>query len=109
MNRSKYALSVLILFAFGAIGLSAQAQRRATGINDRQVSVTLRRLERSSNRFRNSLNLALVNGNIDETRPQNDINTFEPAFSSAVDQFRDRFNRRQVNQGDVQNLLNKAL
>src|ERR1051325_451197 len=108
MNRSKYALSVLILFAFGAIGLSAQAQRRATGINDRQVSVTLRRLERSSNRFRSNLNLALVNGRIDETRPQNDINSFEPAFSSAMDQFRDRFTHRQAAAADVQDVLQKA-
>jgi hypothetical protein len=108
MNRSKYILSVLILFAFGSIGLSAQVQRRANSIPDRQVSVTLQRLERSSNRFRNSLNLALVNARIDETRPQNDINSFEPAFSSAMDQFRDRFTHRQAVVADVQNVLQKA-
>src|ERR1041385_8258440 len=108
MNRSKYILSVLILCAFGSIGLSAQAQRRANGIPDRQVSVTLQRLERNSNRFRNSLNLALVNARIDETRPQNDINTFEPAFASAMDQFRDRFTHRQAVPADVQDVLQKA-
>jgi uncharacterized membrane protein len=108
MNRSKYILSVLILFAFGSIGLSAQAQRRANGIPDRQVGVTLQRLERSSNRFRNSLNLALVNARIDETRPRNDINTLEPAFSNAMDRFRDRFTQHQAGAGDVQDILQKA-
>ena len=46
---------------------------------------------------------------IDEMRPQNDINTFEPAFSSAVDQFTDRFTHRQAAAVDVQNILQKAL
>jgi hypothetical protein len=46
---------------------------------------------------------------MDEMRPENDINTFEPAFSNAVDQFRDRFTRRQAAAADVQNILQKAL
>jgi hypothetical protein len=108
MNRSKNILSVIILFALGLIGISAQAQRRPNGTTDRQVSVILQRLEQSSSRFHNSLNLVLVNGRVDETRPQNDINSFEPAFSSAIDQFRDKFRRRQDGEADVQNILQKA-
>jgi hypothetical protein len=105
MNRSKNILSVIILFALGIIGISAQAQRRPNGITDRQVGVILQRLEQSSNRFHNSLNLVLVNG---ETRPRNEINSFESAFSSAVVQFRDRFTHRQEGEADVQNILQKA-
>ena len=108
MNRSKHILSMLILFALGLVGMSAQAQRRSNGTTDRQVSVILQRLEQSSSRFRNSLNLVLVNGRVDETRPQNDINSFEPAFSTAIDQFRDKFSRRQDVGADVQNILQKA-
>jgi len=108
MNRSKNILSVLILLALGLIGMSAQAQRRPNGTTDRQVSVILQRLEQSSSRFHNSLNLVLVNGRVDETRPQNDINSFEPAFSTAIDQFRDKFSRRQDGEADVQNILQKA-
>ena len=108
MNRSKHILSMLILFALGLVGMSAQAQRRPNGTTGRQVSVILQRLEQSSSRFRNSLNLVLVNGRVDETRPQNDINSFEPAFSTAIDQFRDKFSRRQDVGADVQNILQKA-
>jgi len=108
MNRSKHILSMLILFALGLVGMSAQAQRRPNGTTDRQVSVILQRLEQSSSRFHNSLNLVLVNGRVDETRPQNDINSFEPAFSTAIDQFRDKFSRRQDVGADVQNILQKA-
>lgn len=109
MRNSKRTMFLSILFVLAAIGVSAQGQQQPNRIADRQVSVILQRLEQSSNRFHNSLNVALVNGRIDEMRPQNDINSFEPAFSSAVDQFRDRFTRRQAGAADVQNILYKAL
>src|SRR6185369_4512194 len=105
MKKSTLIMSVLIMFAFTLIGVSALAQPRTNGITNRQVSGILQRLERNSNRFRSSLNLALVNGAIDQTRPQNDINTFEPALSSAVDQFTNRFTARQAAAADVQNIL----
>src|ERR1041384_92388 len=108
MNKSKSVMFVIMLFAFGLICTNAQAQQESRRLRDRQVSGILQRLERSSNRFRNSLNVALVNGRIDETRPQNDINSFEPAFSSALDQFKDRFTRRQAVAADVQDVLHKA-
>lgn len=108
MKISKRIMSVFILFALASIGVSAQVQRQSNRIADRQVSVILQRLERNSNRFRNSLNVALLNGRIDETRPQNDINSFEPAFESAIDQFRGRFTRRVAAAADVQNILQKA-
>jgi len=108
MKNSKRIMLVFILFAVGVIGVSAQTQRQPYRVTDHQVSGTLQRLEQSSNRFRGSLNNALVQARIDETRPQNDINSFEPAFESAIDQFRDRFTSRQAAAADVQNILQKA-
>ncbi len=108
MKNSKRIVSMFVLLAFSIIGVSAQAQRQRSRVTDRQVSVRLQRLEQSSSRFRGSLNEALVQGRIDETRPQNDINSFEPAFESAIDQFRDRFTRSLAVAGDAQNVLQKA-
>jgi hypothetical protein len=69
---------VFILLAFSiVIGLSIQAQQQTNRNNTRQVGNMLQRLERSSGGFRNSRNLALVEVNVDQTRPQNDISTFE--------------------------------
>jgi len=109
MNKSKRMISVLILLALATIGVSAQAQPRPNNVTSREVSGILQRLERTSSRFRGSLNLALINARMDEMRPENDINTFEPAFSRAVDQFKDRFAARQAGAADVQNILQKAL
>ena len=108
MKNSKRIMSVIILFALAVIGVSAQTQRRPYRTTDRQVGVILQRLERNSNRFRGSLNTALIQGRIDETRPLNDINSFAPAFESAIDQFRDKFTRRMAGAVDAQNILQKA-
>jgi len=99
---------MFVLLALSIIGVSAQTQRQSSRLATRQISAVLERLEQSSSRFRGSLNDALVQARIDETRPQNDINSFEPAFESAFDQFRDRFTRCLVVAGDVQNILQKA-
>ena len=98
-----------MLFALGLVGVSAQGQRRAVPTTDRQLSGMLQRLEQSSRIFRGSLNAALINARIDETRPQNDINTFAPAFQAGVDQLRERFSHPSGGAADVQNLLQKAL
>src|SRR5690242_13539319 len=81
MSILKRIVSVFILLAFSiVIGVSIQAQPQPNRNNTRQVSNMLQRLERSSTRFRNSLNLALVQRSVDQTRPQNDVSTFESGF-----------------------------
>jgi uncharacterized membrane protein len=107
MKNSKRIMSLLMLFAMVAIGASAQTPRRPDLAN-RQITGILQRLEQNSNRFRSNLNTSLINARINETRPQNDINSFVPAFQSAVDQFADRFTRRVAVAADVQNILQSA-
>ena len=109
MKNSKRVVSVFILFILSIIGVNAQAQRQPYLDSDRQVSNILQRLERSSSRFRGSLNTALVQDRIDQTRPQNDINSFESAFASAINQFRDQFARHRAGTADVENVLQEAL
>lgn len=108
MKNSKHVITMFILFALLMIGVSAQAQRQPSRVTTRQVSGILQRLEQSSNRFRNSLNAALAQERIGATRSQNDINSFEPTFASAINQFRNRFTRRQAGAADVQDILQKA-
>jgi hypothetical protein len=109
MSILKSIVSVFILLAFSiAIGLSIQAQQQTNRNNTRQVANTLQRLERSSSRFRNSLNVALVQVSVDQTRPQNDISTFQSGFDLAIKQFRDQFTRRLAVASDVECILQKA-
>ena len=108
MKSIKRIMPVFIVFALAVIGVSGQTQRRPYRTTDRQIGVMLQRLERSSDRFAGSLNRALIQARVDETRPQNDINSFAPAFESSIDEFRDRFTRRTAGAADVQNILQKA-
>jgi hypothetical protein len=109
MSILKSIVSVFILLAFSSvIGLNIQAQQQTNRNNTRQVGNMLQRLERSSGRFRNRLNVALVQVSVDQTRPQNDISTFESGFQLAIKQFRDQFTRRLAVAADVENILQKA-
>ncbi|MCA1576658.1 MAG: hypothetical protein LC794_04755 [Acidobacteria bacterium] len=109
MSILKSTVSVFVLLTFSiVIGLSIQAQAQPTRNNTRQVGNILQRLERSSSRFRNSLNVALVQGSVDQTRPQNDVSTFESGFELAIKQFRDQLTRRLAVAADVENILQKA-
>src|SRR4026209_804605 len=109
MSIFKSIVSVFILLAFSiSIGLSIQAQPQPNRNNTRQVGNMLQRLERSSSRFRNSLNVALVQGSIDQTQPQNDISTFQSGVDLAIKQFRDQFTRRLAVASDVESILQQA-
>jgi hypothetical protein len=109
MSILKSFLSVFMLLAFSiVIGVGVQAQQQTNRNNTRQVGIMLQRLERSSSRFRNSLNLALVQGSVDQMRPQNDVSTFESGFELAIKQFREQFTRRLAVATDVETILQKA-
>jgi len=107
MTIIKGIASVFILLLFPIIiGLGVQAQPNRP--NTRQVGNMLQRLERSSSRFRNSLNVALVQRSIDQTQPENDISSFQAGFDLAIKQFRDQFTRRLAVASDVESILSNA-
>src|SRR6185369_14870608 len=106
MTIIKSTTSVFTLLLFSIIGLGIQAQPNLT--NTRQVGIMLQRLERSSSRFRNSLNLALIQRNVDETQPRNDVSTFQSGLDLAIKQFSNQFTRRLAVATDVESILQKA-
>jgi hypothetical protein len=107
MTIIKSIASVFILLLFSLIiGLAVQAQPNRT--NTREVGSMLKRLERSSSKFRNSLNVALVQRSVDQTQAQNDISTFQAGLDLAIKQFRDQFTRRLAVASDVESILQNA-
>jgi len=102
--KSTTAVFTLLLFSIIGLGIQAQPNRN----NTRQVGNMLQRLERSSSRFRNSLNVALVQRSVDQTQPQNDVSTFQSGLDLAIKQFRDQFTRRLAVASDVESILQKA-
>jgi hypothetical protein len=108
MRIIKGITSITLLLFSIIVGLNVQAQPQPNRKNARQVDNMLQRLERSSSRFRNSLNVALVQRSVDQTQPQNDISTFQSDLDLAIRQFRDQFTRRLAVPSDVDSILRKA-
>jgi hypothetical protein len=90
------------------IGIGAQTLPQSNRVKNRQVNVILQRLERSSNKFRSSLNLSLVQAQIDQTKSGNDISSFETGFETATHQFRSTFGRGLAGVADVESVLRQA-
>ena len=107
ITKSIAYVFILLLFPI-VIGLDVQAQAQPNRNNTRHVGNMLQQLERSSSRFRNSLNVELVQRSVDQTRPQNDISNFQAGFDLAIKQFRDQFTRRLAVGSDVEAVLQKA-
>lgn len=108
MQNSKIIGSVLILLTLAVANISVQVQQRSSRAADRQVSVILQQLNRSSGRFRNSLNTAVVQQRIDRTSSGNNINTIQADFQKATAQLNTQFNQRQAGAADVENVLQSA-
>ena len=98
---------ILLLFPI-VIGRDVQAQPQPNRNNTRQVGNMQQRLERSSSRFRSSLNVSLVQRSVDQTKPQNDISAFQHGFDLAIEHFRDQFTRRLAVASDIESILQKA-
>jgi hypothetical protein len=108
LNYSKRIGSVIILLALSIIGVSVQAQRRPNRVSDRQVSGILQRLERSSSRFRGTLDTALDRSRFDGTRAEDDLNSMARDFDNATSQLKDRFGQRRAVAADIDNVLQRA-
>jgi hypothetical protein len=50
----------------------------------------------------------LVQRSVDQTRPENDISTFQSGFDLAIKQFREQFTRRLAVASDVESIMQKA-
>jgi hypothetical protein len=108
MQNSKIIGSVLILLTLAVANISVQAQRRSSRSVDRQVGVILQQLDRSSGRFRNSLNRAVARQRIDQTGSGNNVNTIQADFQRATTRLNTQFNQRQAVAADVENVLQSA-
>jgi hypothetical protein len=108
MKNLKRIVTAICLLLFSAIVLCAQTPQQSRRITDRLVTFILQQLERSSTRFRTSLNSALVQSRIDQTRPENDINTFESGFEVAIHQFRSQFGGHLEDIAAVESVLEQA-
>jgi hypothetical protein len=109
MELSKHLVSVLICFACAVVVCPAQTKPQSSQVTrDVNLKVILSRIELSTDKFRESLNESLVRSRVDQTTPENDINTFVPAFLSAIYQVGNQGGNPSATVARVENVLRQA-
>ncbi len=91
------------------LNIATFAQTRAYRVNDRQVQTLLNRIENRTNIFRESVEKALDNSNINGTFREDGINTYIKDFENATETLRDNFSNRRSTTNDVREVLNRAI
>lgn len=107
MTNAKYLITVSALILVSITNIAAQTNSLSER-SAKQVSLLIQKLDRDSAKFRISLNSALVQTRIDQTRSDNDISSFETGFEDAADQFGRKFIVRRAGAADVVNVLRLA-
>ena len=112
-------IAAITIFALAFLGFGfvltpdAQAQRRrantrTTRVNDRQVELIIRSVERRGDAFRRSFDAALDRSRLDGTYTEDSVNEYVKNFEQATNDLRSRFDGRTAASGDVDNVLNRA-
>ncbi len=109
MYRIRQTISLVLLLALVSVGLTAQAQRRAPRLGNYQIDQLIRNVETGTERFRLSLDNALNNSRVGNTRRADNVNTYVSDYQTAVSQLRARFNNRTLRAADVQLVLDRAM
>ncbi len=105
MRKTSLGILAVVLLS---LGLTAQAQQRAARTNDRQVGPILQRIETGIPAFHNSLKVALDQNRQPGARSEENINEFVSEFVEATARFRERFDNRQADAADAQELIDRA-
>lgn len=86
----------------------AHGQLRPYRVTDTQVRTLLTRIETNTDTFRNRLNTALDSSSINGSRSEDEVVQYVSDFEQATDQLRERFNGRNLETTDVQEVLGRA-
>jgi hypothetical protein len=86
----------------------ASAAQRPYRVSDKQVERLLDRIEKGSDRFKDSLHDALNDSRLDDTRREDDINRFVSEFENSADRLKDDFKDDRSTADNVREVLSRA-
>ena len=107
MKTIKRTLPVLLLVMFAAVGIDAQTQRAYRG-TFQSVRQLILRIENRTVAFHNNLDSSQARNPINNSRSEDNINSFVGDFDDAVHRLRASFDRRQSTASDAQEVLDRA-
>ena len=77
--------------------------------DDKQVEQLLKQIEKGADQFRKSLDKALDDSAIDDSKAEDDINQFVTEFAETTDHLNDHFGRNQVITNDIEDVLRRGV
>ncbi len=101
-----YFAFVAIVFLLNNITF---AQTQAYKVNDRQVQMILDRIEIRTNIFRESVEKALDNSNLNGSNREDSLNSYFKDFENATDKLRQNFDERDSVSTEVEEVLRSSL
>jgi outer membrane lipoprotein SlyB len=109
MHKIKQSMVLSIVLALAGLATVAQAQLpRDDRTDNRQVGQIIARIDQRAARFQNSVERAVTQSRMDNTRREGKINEFVTDFRQAIAQLRTNTTRRQATDADVQRVLESA-
>jgi hypothetical protein len=77
-------------------------------VDDKEVGQLLKRIEQGADQFRKSLDKALDDSGIDDSKAEDDINQFVTEFAETTDHLSDHFGRNQVITNDIEDVFRRG-
>jgi outer membrane lipoprotein SlyB len=113
MHKIKYAMTLTIVLALSGLATVAQGQAqtqwpRGDRNDNRQAGQIVARIDQRAARFQNTVERAVTQTRMDNTRREGKINEFVTDFRQAIAQLRTNLNSRQATDADVQMVLDRA-
>lgn len=103
---------VSAVVAFALLGITTPTgvalAQPPTRLSDDQVERLLERIEKSADKFRESIDDALDNSRANDSKLEKDVNRFVEAFENATDRLESRFDDDKSSSEDVQEVLTRA-
>jgi uncharacterized protein YukE len=108
MKRIRYIVAILALISLAGLFNAVHAQIPYR-MSEREVKNLLDRIEKSADRYRDSVSDALDKSRFDDTRSEDNINQFIKDFEAATDRLEDRFDDNQSAAGLVEEVLKRGV
>jgi flagellar motility protein MotE (MotC chaperone) len=99
--------TALLALGFAATPAGAFAQE-PTRLSDEQVERLLERIEKSADKYRESIDDALDKSKLDDSKREDEVNKYVKEFEEATDRLEKRFDDDKAAAEDVRDVLTRA-
>jgi signal transduction histidine kinase len=101
-------MGIAVALAGISMAPAPAAAQEPTRLSDEQVERLLDRIEKSADKFRESLDDALDESRVDDSKLKDDLNRYVHAFENATDRLEERFDDDRATGDDVLEVMTRA-